>query len=204
MELIIRKKRILIGNSINFSKRVDTYDYYNQKWCPTQFSKLLRYLSDDLFEYTFNKTKKSNSRALLVFCIHCHRLILVIRFNYQLLRISVKFDHICCHMPVIKQENNMEYNYALSLKNHGYPKIFKCIGKFICKKNRDNLELNSLFFENSYSNFSKRLMNRIKTCGSSLEEFINSLSEKCDIYVRLTNTNPFLNYSFSPNTQFNG
>jgi len=204
MELIIRKKRIQIGNSINFSKRVDTYDYYNQKWCPSQLSKLLGYLSDDLFEYTFNKSKKTNSRAFSISCIHCHRLILVIRFNYQLLKINVKFDHICYHMPVIKLDNNMEYNYTLSLKNHGYPKIFKSIGKIICKKNRDNLELNSLFYENSYSNFSKRLMNRIKTCGSSLEEFIDLLSERGDIYVRLTNNNPFLDYSFSPNTQFNG
>jgi len=39
-----------------------------------------------------------------------------------------------------------------------YTKLFKKIGIIICKNNKNNLELNNIFFENSYSSFHKKFL----------------------------------------------
>ena len=116
MNLVINKPRIKIGNSINLSRKIKTYDYSSPVWCPVHFSKLMRHLSDEKFIFDFSKSNNRKYRYFYVHCSQCNRQILIIKFDHHLLFIEVQFSHICYHMPINKIDKNGKTVYVLSLQ----------------------------------------------------------------------------------------
>jgi len=116
MELIIPKKRIKKGNSIFFSKRMNIFENNDDKWCPTKFSKLLRHISEEKFEYSISKANKEKERFIYLKCSDCKNLILVIRFKIDLSKIKVQINHVYYHISVKEMNNNFGYNYVIFLK----------------------------------------------------------------------------------------
>ena len=203
MNLIIYKQRIIRGDDIRLSKRLQTHELNQKEWCPLQLSKLLRHACDDVFSFSISKPNVFGQRIIYLKCAKCLQLILLIFFDISLSNIKVKLNHICIHMKVKEIVTQTKYRFFLFFEKFHYSKVFKKVGKLICFHNKNNPELQNLFFENSYSIFYKKFIQKIFNTGHTFEEFFHILGKYGDVQLFVSETNPFNNFEFSSKSKFN-
>ena len=195
---MIQKMRISINTTNALRSRVQLS--IETGWNEISFSKLLRYITDERFDFSISKLSGKNMRQIYIYCKICKSLVLSISFSYILSKIIVQLIHIYAELPIIKKDSG---DYFLYFQEYSYSSLFKSIGKIFCRNNSHNLELNHLFLEKSFAELTIKLKKKISIMGHNLEEFINIIATKGDVYLKLSEINVFPDIEFSKNSMIN-